>query len=63
MVRYESATAMSKDFGRGRTVESVQEDLDGQIKTTVEEINQHAKELPSLNEKIQMIEVQKNSSQ
>ena len=59
MVR-ESATAMSKDFGRvvGQ-LKAVQEDLDGQVKTSVDEVNQIAKEIASLNEKIQMIEVQK----
>ncbi|WP_415062269.1 flagellar hook-associated protein FlgK [Bdellovibrio sp.] len=59
MVR-ESASALTKDFGRvvGQ-LKAVQEDLDGQIKTTVEEVNQLTKELASLNEKIQMIEVQK----
>ncbi|MEN0058189.1 MAG: flagellar hook-associated protein FlgK [Bdellovibrio sp.] len=56
----ESAGALTKDFGRvvGQ-LHAVQEDLDGQIKTTVEEINQLSKEIASLNEKIQMIEVQK----
>ncbi|KYG69384.1 flagellar hook-associated protein FlgK [Bdellovibrio bacteriovorus] len=56
----ESAVAMSKDFGRvvGQ-LKAVQEDLDGQVKTTVNEINQLTKEIAQLNEKIQMIEVQK----
>lgn len=56
----ESAFALGKDFGRvvGQ-LRAVQEDLDGQIKTTVEEVNQMTKELASLNEKIQMIEIQK----
>lgn len=56
----ESAAALGKDFGRvvGQ-LRAVQEDLDGQIKTTVEEVNQISKEIASLNEKIQMIEVQK----
>lgn len=58
MVR-ESAVALGKDFGRvvGQ-LRGVQEDLDGQIKTTVEEVNQISKEIASLNEKIQIIEVQ-----
>lgn len=58
MVR-ESASALSKDFGRvvGQ-LKAVQEDLDGQVKTTVEEINQLSKEIASLNEKIQMVEIQ-----
>ncbi|MNK85731.1 Flagellar hook-associated protein 1 [compost metagenome] len=59
MVR-ESATAMTKDFTRlTDQLHSVQEDLDGQIKTSVEEINQITKEIASLNEKVQTVEVQK----
>lgn len=59
MVR-ETAQAMSKDFGRVVSqLKAVQEDLDGQVKTSVDEVNQIAKEIASLNEKIQMIEVQK----
>ncbi|MNJ92740.1 Flagellar hook-associated protein 1 [compost metagenome] len=56
----ESAGAMAKDFQRvvGQ-LRNVQEDIDGQVKTTVEEINQITKEIASLNEKVQMIEVQK----
>lgn len=59
MVR-ESALALSKDFGRvvGQ-LKAVQEDLDGQVKTSVNEVNQLTKEIASLNEKIQTIEVQK----
>lgn len=58
MVR-ESSTAMVKDFGRVvNQLKAVQEDLDGQVKTTVDEINQAVKEIASLNEKIQMVEVQ-----
>lgn len=58
MVR-ESAVALTKDFGRvvGQ-LKDVQEDIDGQIKTTVDEINQISKEIASLNEKIQMVEIQ-----
>ncbi|WII70676.1 flagellar hook-associated protein FlgK [Bdellovibrio sp. 22V] len=58
MVR-ESAVALAKDFSRvvGQ-LKDVQEDIDGQIKTTVEEINQVTKEIASLNEKIQMVEIQ-----
>lgn len=59
MVR-ESATAMTKDFARlTDQLHAVQEDLDGQIKTSVEEINQITKEIASLNEKVQTIEIQK----
>lgn len=59
MVR-ETSVAMTKDFGRVTgQLKAIQEDLDGQITTTVEEVNQLTKEIASLNEKIQMIEVQK----
>ncbi|HWU43735.1 MAG TPA: flagellar hook-associated protein FlgK [Bdellovibrio sp.] len=59
MVR-ESAVGVVKDFARVTTqLHGVQQDLDGQIKTTVEEVNQITKEIASLNEKIQTIEVQK----
>ncbi len=59
MVR-ETSVAMTKDFGRVTgQLRAIQDDLDGQIKTTVEEVNQLTKEIASLNEKIQMIEVQK----
>jgi flagellar hook-associated protein 1 FlgK len=56
----ESAAAMGKDFQRvvGQ-LKGVQDDVDGQIKTTVEEINQITKEIASLNEKVQMVEVNK----
>lgn len=55
----ESSVAMVNDFSRvvGQ-LRAVQEDLDGQIKTTVDEVNQIAKEIASLNEKIQTVEVQ-----
>jgi len=59
MVR-EAAVGVTKDFGRVTSqLKGVQEDLDGQIKTTVEEVNQITKEIASLNEKIQTVEVQK----
>lgn len=59
MVR-EAAVGVTKDFGRVTTqLKGVQEDLDGQIKTTVGEVNQITKEIASLNEKIQTVEVQK----
>ena len=59
MVR-EAAVGVVKDFGRVTSqLKGVQEDLDGQIKTTVEEVNQITKEIASLNEKIQTVEVQK----
>ncbi len=59
MVR-ETAGAMTKDFSRVVSqLNAVQDDIDGQIKTSVEEINQISKEISSLNEKIQMVEIQK----
>lgn len=59
MVR-EAAVGVVKDFGRVTTqLRGVQEDLDGQIKTTVDEINQITKEIASLNEKIQSVEINK----
>lgn len=59
MVR-EAAVGMTKDFGRVTSqLRGVQEDLDAQLKTTVGEINEITKEIASLNEKIQTVEVQK----
>lgn len=58
MVR-ESALSLTGDFKRVTDqLHAVQDDLDGQIKTVVEEVNQMSKEIASLNEKIQMVEVQ-----
>ena len=58
MVR-ESATAMTNDFTRlTEQLHAVQEDIDGQLRTSVEEINQITKEISSLNEKVQTIEIQ-----
>lgn len=55
----EAADSMTKDFARVTgQLTAVQEDLDGQIITSVEEINQITKEIASLNEKVQMVEVQ-----
>ncbi|MFN7906303.1 MAG: flagellar hook-associated protein FlgK [Pseudobdellovibrionaceae bacterium] len=55
----ESAVSLANDFKRvTEQLNDVQNDLDGQIQTTVEEVNQMAKEVASLNEKIQMVEVQ-----
>ena len=54
----ESAVGMVKDFGRvSDQLRDVQEDLDGQIKTTVTEINQITKEIAALNEKIHTVEL------
>ena len=58
MVR-ESAVALTKDFQRVvKQLKDVQEDIDGQLTTTSAEINQISKEVASLNEKIQLVEVQ-----
>lgn len=57
MVR-ESAVALSNDFKRvTKQLRDVQEDLDGQILTTVGEINQTTREIADLNGKIQSIEI------
>lgn len=58
MVR-EAAGAMTKDFKRVVTqLTDVQNDLDGQLRTLTNEVNQIAKEIASLNEKVQLVEVQ-----
>lgn len=55
----ETGTALVQDFKRvNDQLKGVQEDLDRQIETSVEEINQNSKELAQLNEKIQLVEVQ-----
>lgn len=55
----ESADALTKDFNRvSNQLTSVQEDLETQLKVHVEEINQMTKELASLNEKVQSVELQ-----
>ncbi len=52
---------MAGDFQRvNGQLKAIQDDLDGQIKTTVDEINQLTKELATLNEKIQQVEIQGN---
>ncbi|WP_413289985.1 flagellar hook-associated protein FlgK [Bdellovibrio sp. HCB337] len=58
MVR-EAGESMTKEFGRVVTqLKDVQQDLDGQMMTLTEEINQMTKEVAQLNEKIQVVEVQ-----
>lgn len=55
----ESAESLTQDFKRvNKQLKDVQDDLDGQIKNTTEEINQITKEIASLNEKIQQVEIQ-----
>jgi flagellar hook-associated protein 1 FlgK len=57
----EAGTALANDFQRvNGQLKAVQDDLDGQIKTTVDEINELTKELATLNEKIQQVEIQGN---
>lgn len=58
MVR-ESAVSMTKEFGRVVSqLHDVQDDIDGQLLTLTDEINQMGKEIAQLNEKIQVVEVQ-----
>ena len=57
MVR-EAGESMTKEFGRVvNQLKDVQEDLDGQLLTLTDEVNQMAKEIAQLNEKIQIVEV------
>jgi flagellar hook-associated protein 1 FlgK len=62
MVR-EAGVALGNDFGRvvGQ-LNSIQDDLDFQTTTTIEEINQITKEIASLNERVKVIEVQGQSA-
>lgn len=58
MVR-ESGETLTQEFGRVvKQLHDVQDDLDGQLLTMTEEINQMSKEIAQLNEKIQVVEVQ-----
>lgn len=55
----ESAESLTQQFGK--TVDqlhAVQDDIDGQVKTLTEEVNQISKEIAQLNEKVQLVEVQ-----
>ncbi len=55
----ESGHALSKEFSRVYSdLENVQKDLDTQIITQVEEVNQITTEIASLNEKISQVELQ-----
>jgi flagellar hook-associated protein 1 FlgK len=55
----ETAQVLTNDFQRvTRDLQAVQEDLDMQIKTHVEDINQTVKEIANLNEKIAAVEIQ-----
>ncbi len=54
----ETADYLTKDFKRVNTqLKEIQKDIDFQITTQVNEINQMAEEVASLNEKIQMVEI------
>lgn len=55
----EAGNALAQDFKRvvGQ-LKSIQDDIDGQIRTNVEEVNQMSKEVASLNQKIQLVENQ-----
>jgi flagellar hook-associated protein 1 FlgK len=58
MVR-EAGESLTNEFGRVVTqLKDVQDDIDGQLKTVTEEVNQISKEIAGLNEKIQIVEVQ-----
>ncbi|MBX2988563.1 MAG: flagellar hook-associated protein FlgK [Bdellovibrionaceae bacterium] len=58
MVR-EAAVALGNDFKRvNQQLRDIQHDLDNQVRTNVEEINQMSKEISTLNEKIQLVENQ-----
>lgn len=58
MVR-EAGETMTKEFGRVTTqLKDVQDDIDGQLLTVTQEVNQMTKEIAQLNEKIQVVEVQ-----
>lgn len=55
----ETGQVLANDFKRvSKDLVAVQEDLDGQVNTHVEEINQITKEIATLNEKISAIEIQ-----
>ncbi|OYZ23470.1 MAG: flagellar hook-associated protein FlgK [Bdellovibrio sp. 28-41-41] len=58
MVRESANTLVGTFKNMNKQLKDVQTDLDGQIKTTTEEINQITKEIASLNEKIQLVEIQ-----
>ena len=54
----ESADFLAKDFKRVSTqLNEIQNDIDYRLTTKIELVNQHTKEISSLNEKIQMVEL------
>lgn len=55
----EAGVALVNDFKRvNGQLRDIQKDVDNQVRSTVEEVNQIAKEIASLNEKIQLVELQ-----
>lgn len=58
MVREAASSLVGTFKTMNKQLNDVQTDLDGQIKTTTDEINQITKEISSLNEKIQLVEIQ-----
>jgi flagellar hook-associated protein 1 FlgK len=55
----EAAVQLADDFKRVHTqLKDVQQDIDGQVKNLVEQVNKMTKEIASLNEKILQVEVQ-----
>jgi flagellar hook-associated protein 1 FlgK len=55
----ESSQALAKDFNRvDKQLTGVQNDIDGQIMSHIDQVNQYTKEIASLNEKIQSVEMQ-----
>ncbi len=58
MVRETASTLVQTFKTMNKQLKDVQTDLDGQVKTSVDEINQITKEIGQLNEKIQLVEVQ-----
>lgn len=53
----ESGNALAQDFKRvTEQLRNVQQDIDGQITTSLEEVNQMTKEIANLNEKVQLVE-------
>lgn len=58
MVR-EAAVSLTTDFKRvHQQLRDIQQDIDNQVRTSVEEINQIAREISSINEKVMLVENQ-----
>ncbi len=62
MVRETASTLVQTFKSMNKQLKDVQTDLDGQVKTSVDEINQISKEIGQLNEKIQLVEIQNGSA-